>query len=282
MNLWYTEQEAELIKLSFRTEKVLFSGQSEFQKIDVVETVPYGRLLTLDGCTMVSDHDEFVYHEMISHIPALIHKNPKRVLVIGGGDGGTVTELTKHPGIEEIILCEIDGMVVDLCKQYFPNVARGLNDKRVKVNIGDGIAFIKKMKSELDIVVVDSTDPIGPGEGLFSRDFYKSVAAALKPDGLMVAQSESPWFSKEILGRIQNNILGGFTHKKSYVGAIPTYPRGLWSWTVAANVPFDPREFDRTRFNKVKTGLKYLTEGGITAAFEIPVFFREKICQLEG
>jgi spermidine synthase len=282
MNLWYTEQEAELIKLSFRTEKVLFSGQSEFQKIDVVETVPYGRLLTLDGCTMVSDHDEFVYHEMISHIPALIHKNPKRVLVIGGGDGGTVTELTKHAGIEEIILCEIDGMVVDLCKQYFPNVARGLNDKRVKVNIGDGIAFIKKMKGELDIVVVDSTDPIGPGEGLFSRDFYKSVAAALKPDGLMVAQSESPWFSKEILGRIQNNILGGFTHKKSYVGAIPTYPRGLWSWTVAANVPFDPREFDRARFNKVKSGLKYLTEGGITAAFEIPMFFREKIGQLEG
>ncbi len=282
MNLWYTEQEAELIKLSFRTEKVLFSGQSEFQKIDVVETVPYGRLLTLDGCTMVSDHDEFVYHEMISHIPALIHKNPKRVLVIGGGDGGTVTELTKHAGIEEIILCEIDGMVVDLCKQYFPNVARGLNDKRVKVNIGDGIAFIKKMKGELDIVVVDSTDPIGPGEGLFSRDFYKSVAAALKPDGIMVAQSESPWFSKEILGRIQNNILGGFTHKKSYVGAIPTYPRGLWSWTMAANVPFDQRDFDRARFGKIKTGLKYLTEGGITAAFEIPMFFREKIGQLEG
>ena len=282
MNLWYTEQEAELIKLSFRTEKVLFSGQSEFQKIDVVETVPYGRLLTLDGCTMVSDHDEFVYHEMISHIPALIHKNPKRVLVIGGGDGGTVTELTKHAGIEEIILCEIDGMVVDLCKQYFPNVARGLNDKRVKVNIGDGIAFIKKMKGELDIVVVDSTDPIGPGEGLFSREFYKSVAAALKPDGIMVAQSESPWFSKEILGRIQNNILGGFTHKKSYVGAIPTYPRGLWSWTMAANVPFDQRDFDRARFSKIKTGLKYLTEGGITAAFEIPMFFREKIGQLEG
>lgn len=280
MNLWYTEQEADLIKLAFRTEKVLFSGKSEFQKIDVVETVPYGRLLTLDGCTMVSEHDEFVYHEMISHIPALIHKNPKRVLVIGGGDGGTVTELTKHPGIEEIILCEIDGMVVDLCKQYFPQVAAGLNDKRVKVNIGDGIAFIKTLKNELDIVVVDSTDPIGPGEGLFSREFYRAVAASLREGGMMVAQSESPWFSKEILGRIQNNILGGFSHKKSYVGAIPTYPRGLWSWTMAANAPFDPKEFDRARFRKL-SGLRYLTEGGVAAAFEIPPFFREKIGQPE-
>lgn len=280
MELWYTETERDQISTSWKTTDVLFHGQSEFQKVEVIETLAYGKMLVLDGCVMVTEHDEFVYHEMISHIPACLHKDPKRVVVIGGGDGGTVRELLKHEGIEEIILCEIDEMVVDVCRKHFPQIACGLDDKRVKVKIGDGIAYMKELKGEIDIAIIDSTDPIGPGEGLFTPDFYKSVARALRPGGLMVAQSESPWFPKEMLARIHHNIGAGFANKKSYIGSIPTYPRGLWSWTMAAAEPFNPASLDRKRFAKVQKGLQYLTADRAVGAFDLPPFFQDKIDSL--
>jgi len=168
-------------------------------------------------------------------------------------------------------------MVVDACRKYFPKVASGLDDKRVTVRIADGLAYMKELNNEIDIAIIDSTDPIGPGEGLFSRDFYKSVAKALRPGGLMVAQSESPWYTPEFLGRIQNNISGGFSHRKMYIGAIPTYPRGFWSWTVAANQPIDPASYDKARFAKIQDGLEYLTPGMMTAVFELPPFIAKKL-----
>ncbi|MCX6110300.1 MAG: polyamine aminopropyltransferase [Proteobacteria bacterium] len=277
MELWFTEQEQEQIRTSWKAEEVLFRSQSEFQAVDVIQTKAYGRMLVLDGCVMLTDADEFVYHEMIAHVPALIHKNPKRVVVIGGGDGGTVRELLKHKGIEEIILCEIDGVVVDTCRKFFPKVAGCLDDKRVKVKIGDGIAYMKELNQEIDLAIIDSTDPIGPGEGLFSGEFYRSVAKALKPGGLMVAQSESPWYSNVILGRIHRNISAGFKHKRSYMGAIPTYPRGLWSWTMAGQDAFSPADFDRARFNEIATGLQYLSANMVASVFDIPPFFRAKL-----
>lgn len=277
MELWFSEQEQDLIRVSWKTEDVLFRGKSEFQTVEVIETKAYGRMLSLDGCVMVTDVDEFVYHEMIAHVPALIHKDPRRVVVIGGGDGGTVRELLKHRGVQEIILCEIDGMVVDACRKYFPKVAQGLDDPRVKVKIGDGVAYMKELNAEIDIAVIDSTDPIGPGEGLFSGDFYRSVAKALRPGGVMVAQSESPWHPREVHQRIHRNIAAGFKHKRSYIGAIPTYPRGFWSWTMAANEVFEPKAFDKGRFAGVKSGLQYLSEGLIPAAFELPPFFAAKL-----
>ena len=277
MELWFTEQEQDHIRTSWKTEDVLFREQSAFQTVEVIQTKAYGRMLVLDGCVMITDADEFVYHEMIAHIPAVIHPNPKRVVVIGGGDGGTVRELLKHDGIEEIVLCEIDGMVVDASRKFFPAVAGKLDDPRVQVRIGDGVAYMRELEGACDIAVIDSTDPIGPGEGLFSGDFYRSVARALRPGGLMVAQSESPWYTNEILGRIHRNIRAGFQHKRSYVGAIPTYPRGLWSWTMASNTAFDPARFDRARLAKVAPGLKYLTETLLTSAFALPAFYQEKL-----
>ncbi len=277
MELWYSEQEADLIRTSFNVEKVLFTGKSEFQTLDVVETKPYGTMLLLDGLVMITDADEFVYHEMISHIPVCLHSNPKKVVVIGGGDGGTVRELLKYPNIEEIVLCEIDGLVIEKSKEFFPEVARGLSDKRVQVHVADGVEFMKTLKSCVDIVLVDSTDPIGPGEGLFSRAFYKSVADSLKPDGLMTAQSECPWFKQEVFSRIMSNIRGGFAHHKTYVASIPTYPRGFWSWTVGSQNEIKPQNFDRTKFRAVSGGLHYLTEELMTAAFAIPKFLKEKV-----
>jgi spermidine synthase len=277
MELWFTEQEQDHIRVSWKADEVLFRGQSEYQTVEVINTKAYGRMLILDGCVMITEADEFVYHEMISHIPAVIHKDPKVVVVIGGGDGGTVRELLKHKSIERVVLCEIDGMVVDACRKFFPEVACGLDDPRVEVKIGDGVAYMKELNQEVDIAIIDSTDPIGPGEGLFSGDFYKSVARAMRPGGVMVAQSESPWYTKDMLGRIHRNISAGFAHRKSYIGAIPTYPRGLWSWTMASNTPFDPAQFDRQRFAAVAKTLKYLSPSRVSSVFDLPPFYAEKI-----
>ncbi len=280
MNLWVTEQEADHVRTGWAVTEVLFSGRSEFQTVDVVETKAYGTMLLLDGLVMITDADEFIYHEMISHIPLCLHPNPKRVLVIGGGDGGTVREILKHKSVEEVILCEIDDMVIEQSKRFFPQVANCLKpgvDPRVKVRVGDGVAFIKELKNEMDVILVDSTDPIGPGEGLFSREFYRNVAGALKQGGLMAAQSESPWFTKDALSRIHRNISGGFKHRKSYVAPIPTYPRGSWSWTVAAQEPIDPAKFNGERFSKVENSLQYLSRDLMTGAFALPRFYLDKI-----
>jgi spermidine synthase len=279
MNLWVTEQESDHIKTAWAVSKVLFHGKSEFQTVDVVETKAYGTMLLLDGLVMITDADEFVYHEMISHIPLCHHQNPKRVLVIGGGDGGTVREILKHKDVEEVILCEIDEMVVNASRDFFPDVAGCLfeNNPRVKVKIGDGVAFIKGLKQEMDVILIDSTDPIGPGEGLFSSEFYRDVAKALKPGGLMAAQSESPWFTKEALSRIHRNISAGFKNARSYVAPIPTYPRGSWSWTMASQEQIDPSKFDLKRFNQVSSSLQYLSQDLMTGSFALPKFFADKI-----
>lgn len=276
MSLWFTESDSNTSH-GYAISKILFSGQSDFQKVDVIETRSYGRMLVIDDCVMITDKDEFVYHEMISHIPMGFHPAPEKIVIIGGGDGGTVREFLRYPGVEEIVLCEIDKMVVDASKEFFPEVAKGLGDPRVKVRIGDGIAYMAELNSEVDIVVIDSTDPIGPGEGLFTGSFYKSVANALKPGGLMVAQSESPWYEKAILARIQNNIKQGFSCVRPYIGTVPTYPTGLWSWTVASNSDLSLEKFDINRFESISKNFKYLTSEGIKAAFTLPPFFADKI-----
>ena len=279
MSLWYTEEEAGRVRVGFAVNETLYKTQSEFQSIEVVDTVAYGRLLLLDGMVMITDRDEFVYHEMISHVPVCLHKDPRSAIVIGGGDGGTVRELLKHKSIERIVLCEIDGTVVETCRRFFPEVASGLDDPRVTVQIGDGVEFIKTVRNEADIVLVDSTDPVRHGEGLFSPTFYRDVATALAPDGIMVAQSESPWLPGEFIGRIFRNIGSAFTNIYPYVGSVPTYPRGFWSWTLASAKSIDTSAFDAGRFQDVAPTLKYLTAAGIPAAFAVPKFFSEKIAE---
>lgn len=279
MQLWYFEDYGDDLKAGFKAKNVLFRGKSEFQTVDVIETEAYGRMLLLDGLVMCTDKDEFVYHELISHVPALNHPRPERIVVIGGGDGGTVRELLKHPEVKEIVLCEIDGMVVEASEKYFPAIASGIRDPRVKLNVGDGVAYMKNCApASLDVVIVDSTDPIGPGEGLFSGDFYKSVARALKPDGVMACQSESPWHDAPILQRIYRNVSAGFQYVYPYIGSIPTYPKGMWSWTMASNKQIDVSKFDRRRFAKIaETQLEYLNEDLMTGVFAIPNFFRKKM-----
>ena len=172
--LWYTEVDKNGFGKSFKVVQTLYKGQSEFQSIDILETSGFGRLLLLDGLVMTTEKDEFVYHEMISHIPLLAHPNPKQVLVIGGGDGGTIREVLKHPSVERAVLCEIDGMVIEASKQWLPTIACALDDPKVEIQVADGAAYVAKHKNTFDVILIDSTDPIGPGARLFNKEFYLS------------------------------------------------------------------------------------------------------------
>jgi len=232
LELWFSEYQTKNLKLSFRVKKVLYTKQSKYQQISVYETEDFGRILTLDDVVMLTTKDEFIYHEMISHVPLLAHGNASKVLVIGGGDGGTVRELLKHP-VKEVNLVEIDKEVVETSKEFFPSVSCGLTDPRVKIFYEDGIEFVKKNKG-YDVIIVDSTDPIGPAVGLFSHEFYNNVSEALNENGIMVAQTETPILFGDLIKKIYKDMSSAFPYTNLYTAVVPTYPGAFWTFTMGS------------------------------------------------
>lgn len=277
MSEWFIEQESNELSFGYHVRNTLFKKKSPYQEVKVLDTMAYGKMLVIDNFVMLTEMDEFIYHEMISHIPLCYHKNPQHVLVIGGGDGGTVREIVKHEEVVKVTLCEIDQLVVDVSKKFFPSVSSELTHEKVEVIIGDGIEYIRKHKGSFDVIIIDSTDPIGPGEGLFTSAFYSSVSEALKPNGIVTLQSESPWYSSSLLNRIQSNVSKSFTVTKPFIAPIPTYPRGLWSWTMASNSRDNFLSPDLDRFENIANSLRYLTKNQLINIFDIPPFFRDKI-----
>ncbi|WP_062308568.1 polyamine aminopropyltransferase [Alicyclobacillus sendaiensis] len=243
-NLWFTELQNDNLTIGLRIEKTIHSEKTEYQQLDVYKTVQYGNLLVLDGCIMTTDEDEFVYHEMLAHVPLHTHPNPKSVLVVGGGDGGIIREVVKHPSVERAVLAEIDGRVVEASKKYFPHIASGLSDPRVDVQIVDGIRYVEEHPNEFDVILIDSTDPVGPAVGLFQRPFYESVFRALKEDGLMAAQTESPFINQDLIRQVYGDVRATFPITKLYLAYVPTYPTGMWSFTLGSKTyrPQDVRE----------------------------------------
>lgn len=231
MDLWIRERHLNQTELGYRVTNVLHHSVSEFQTVDVVETVALGRMLFLDGMVMTSERDEFIYHEMITHIPMLAHPNPKSVLVIGGGDGGTIREVLRHPSVERAVLCEIDGEVIDVCKRYLPSIAGQLDDPRVEIEVRDGAAYIAQHPNTFDVILIDSTDPIGPGEKLFTQEFYRNVFNALTENGLMANQSESPMSVPDECVRINKLLKSVFPVVKPYTACVPSYPGAQWTWS---------------------------------------------------
>lgn len=231
MDLWIRERFQDRTELGYKVTDVLHHSVSDFQEIDVVETVALGRMLLLDGMVMTSERDEFIYHEMIAHIPMLAHPNPKNVLVIGGGDGGTIREVLKHPSVERAVLCEIDGDVIDVSKKYLPSIAGKLDDPRVEIEVRDGAAYIANHKNTFDVILIDSTDPIGPGEKLFTQEFYQNTLAALTETGIMACQSESPVAVPDECKRINKLLRSVFPYVQPYTACIPSYPGGQWTWS---------------------------------------------------
>lgn len=270
MELWFTEKQTDNLSYSCRIRQTLWREQTAYQDLLVIDTVEFGRMLVLDGCVMTTERDEFVYHEMLTHVPLFTHPEPKRVLVVGGGDGGAIREILKHPSVEEAVLAEIDAGVIEASRRFLPDIAGALDDARARVLVVDGIAHVAAHKNYYDVIMVDSTDPIGPAVGLFSSEFYQSVFAALKDDGLFVAQSESPFLHGELISDLLHKIGDIFPLTRLYLAAIPTYPSGLWSFA-AGSKRHDPAKADAAaRFAGMQT--RYYTPALHNAAFSLPRF----------
>ncbi|HBV97019.1 MAG: spermidine synthase [Peptococcaceae bacterium BICA1-7] len=243
MDLWITEYQTKNLSIGCRVVKTLYREKTPYQEVMVVETQQFGRMLLLDGIIQTTVEDEFVYHEMITHVGLNTLKKPRRVLVIGGGDGGTVREVLKHKSVEKVTLVEIDGKVIEAAKLFLPEISCGLDDPRAEVLVDDGIKHVKENKNTYDMIIVDSTDPIGPAVGLFGADFYKDVYNALTENGLFVAQTESPFFNRDLIPRVFADIRSIFPVARLFTANVPTYPGGLWTFSMGSK-KLDPLEVD--------------------------------------
>ncbi|MBW2187303.1 MAG: polyamine aminopropyltransferase [Deltaproteobacteria bacterium] len=281
MELWYTEKHSDNVGITMKVSRSLFSGKSEFQQLEIVETLEYGKLMLLDGLVMVTERDEFIYHDMIVHPALFTHPSPKKVLVIGGGDGGSIREIMKHPEVEQAILCEIDGLVIEKSIEFLPTIASEIDgtNPRVKLHVDDGLAYIRDHQNEFDVILVDSTDPIGPAVGLFEEDFYRLVYGALREDGIMVAQSESPFYHAKIQQAMYANLRNVFPIVEMYQAFIPTYPSGFWSFAFASKRYHPVTDFDTQRAAQRDFYTKYYNEQLHLGAFMLPTFARENIAK---
>jgi spermidine synthase len=231
-------------------------------------------MLVLDGMVMTTIRDEFVYHEMITHVPLNTHPSPKNVLVIGGGDGGAIREIVKHPLVEKATLVEIDRRVVEVSRELLPEISCGLDNPKVTVLYDDGIKHVRDNPNTYDVILVDSTEPVGPAVELFSGNFYNSIFASLKEDGLFVAQTESPFLNASLITSCYQDISKVFPLTKLYLASIPTYPSGLWSFTMGSK-KYDPEVIDLTKAPSYQT--KYYTTGVHSGAFKLPKFVGDLI-----
>ncbi len=262
---WFSERYSDNLQLSFRVSDQLLSVKTDFQRIDVFETYDFGKLLSIDGTVQLTEKDEFVYHEMITRMPFFYADMvPEKALIIGGGDGGAAGELLKL-GLKSVTNVEIDGQVVEVCRKHFPELTKSFKDSRVKLIVDDGIKFMKETKETFDMVIVDSTDPVGPAEDLFNAEFYANVSKHLNRGGVVVAQSGSPFYQPTAIQLSNKGLKNSFAHVKSYVAFIPTYPSGFWSFTMAKNTPIKLRTED------VGVG-NYFNSEIATACFALPEF----------
>ncbi len=280
LDLWVKETHQDSVALGFKVEKTLFSGKSAFQQVDVVQTKGHGAMLLNDGIIMVSERDEHIYHEMIAHVPLYVHPAPSRVLVIGGGDGGTVREVVKHDNISRVVMVEIDEMVVNACREYIPSISHSLDDPRVELIIGDGVKYVAATEEKFDVVLIDSTDPIGPAAPLFDRQFYQNAAGILEKDGIMISQAESPFYDFEIQSAMLANQRPFFKRLHLYTFTNLTYPGGLWSFGFGSNGLCPLTDFDRNRFNASRVQTRYYTPEIHVAAFVLPKFVKENLSDM--
>ncbi len=283
MDLWYTEQHTENVRFSMKVDKQLAALQSEFQRIDVFESCEFGRILVLDGFLMVTEKDEFIYHEMIVHVPMSVNPRAKKALVIGAGDGGTVRELTRYPTIERIDMAEIDQQVVEVCRKYLPQTACKLDDPRVGLYFEDGLKFVRTKRNEYDLIIVDSTDPFGPGEGLFTREFYGNCYNALTENGILVNQHESPYYVADAyaMQRAHRQIRTVFPISRVYQAHIPTYPSGHWLFGFASK-KFDPlADLDGAGWNMLGISTRYYNTELHKGAFALPNYVKELLSREE-
>ena len=273
---WFSEKHDQSgSAISFKIKKLLHSEKTPYQTIDIYETVDWGNLMVLDGCMMVTTRDNFLYHEMMSHPALFTHPRAKRVVVIGGGDCGTLREVLKHEEVESAVQCEIDERVTRLSERYFPELCASNNDPRAQLMFGDGIQYMKDIEAEsIDLVIVDSTDPFGAAEGLFGPAFYQSCVRALKPGGILVQQSESPLAHLPLIREMRTQMKGaGFSHVRTLTFPQPCYPTGWWCGTMARK-GIDLNGFRERGAATKKFETRYYNVDTHKAALALPEFMR--------
>jgi len=283
LELWYTEKHTEKVNFSIKVKQQLFSCKSEYQQIDVFDSEEFGRFLTIDGLMMLTEKDEFIYHEMIVHVPMAVHPTAKEILVIGAGDGGVARELTRYQTVENIDMVEIDEMVIEVSKQYLPITSCGFNDSRVNINCQDALKYIRTCSNKYDLIIVDSTDPFGPGEGLFTKEFYGNCFNALKEDGILVNQHECPFYDSYSFSmqRAHKSIYEIFPVCKVYQAHIPTYPSGHWLFGFASKKYHPLEDFDSAKWNSLGMKTRYYNTQLHLGAFALPNYVEEMLENVE-
>ena len=269
-DIWFTEVDRSDLKIDYRIKEVVYSESSPIQEIMILDSYDFGRMLVLDDAVQTTAQDGYIYNEMIAHIPLNIHPNPKNVLIIGGGDCGAAREAAKHHNIDRIDMVEIDEMVVKASKQYLQEVSGNLSDPRVNFIFEDGTAYVKEKRDYLyDVIIVDSSDPVGPAIKLFELEFYKDLYNNLHEDGLMVCQSESPIFYSEMMVNIYRRLNNLFPIVKVYMATVPTYPGGFWTFTIGSKKYWErnPDKFDKDT--------QYINKDIIKSCFTIPEFMKK-------
>lgn len=274
---WLSERQTEGVELSFRVRRWLVRKTTAYQRLELAETEDLGRVMALDGKIMLSERDEAFYHEMLVHPALLAHPEPRKVLIVGGGDGGTMREVLRHPTVEEVWLVEIDGEVIAAAKEHLPSVHRGsFSDPRARVEIAPGEEFIAEHPGEFDAVIVDSTDPVGPGEALFTEDFFRGARDALADGGVFAMQAGTPFYWAEELAGILARIRRFFPRVRLYLGYVPVYPSGMWAYVMASerDLMGEEGKFD-ARFSERGLETVYFTPALGRAAFVLPKFVEE-------
>lgn len=277
MEIWFSELHTDNVKLSVRIDRQLFSGESEYQRIDVFESSDLGKFVALDGEIVFSDKDEFIYDEMVAHVPMAVHPDVRRVLIIGGGDGGVAGELLRYPGVESIDVVETDPMFIDVCRRYFPEIAGSLDNERVHVFCQDGLRFLRGKTEEYDLIINDSTDPFGHTEGLFTKEFYGSCYKALKKDGVMVYQHGSPFYDEdeEACRAMHRKVFRSFPISRVYQAHIPTSPSGYWLFGFASKKYHPLRDFKPAQWKALGIPTEYYTANLHLGAFMLPRYVEE-------
>jgi spermidine synthase len=271
-DMWFTEYEGDNLKIKYKIKEIVFSEHSSIQHIMVLDSFDYGRMLILDGILQTTSKDGHIYNEMITHVPLSFHPDPKNVLIIGGGDCGAAREVVKYKSVKRIDMVEIDDLVVNVSRKYLPQVSGNISDPRLNFVFQDGTSFVSQQKDrKYDVVIVDSSDPVGPAVSLFEKEFYQNIFKMLKDDGLMVCQSESPIFYMNILSDTYNRVSSLFPITKLYTAIVPTYPGGLWSFTLGS------KKYEKPYINEFNKDTLYVNKEIIEGCFSIPEGLKSKL-----
>jgi len=276
-NVWYSELHDGLSGLTIKVDRIVESTQSEFQRIDVLQTEDFGKMLVLYGSLMVCENDNNAYNEMIAHVPLFCHPSPAEVLIIGGGDCGALTEVMKHPEVKHCLMCELDKMVVETSKKHLPELCAGLDDPRAELVFQDGKKFIEETDRKSDVIILDLSDPVGPAADLFQKAFHRKVFERLNDDGILVAQSESPFYNKRTVRSLYANLKGIFPIVRMYTCFMPIYPSGYWSFAFCSK-KYDPlTDFDEPRWHKLGLSTRYYNAETHRGSFCLPQFVAELV-----